>query len=666
VKHTSAPPRTISATKDWSLFSGDQMDIPGWSIPERLAWWAHNRPQLPAIAFGDEQLTYAQLYARATALAHMLLKHHLMDSTTLIAVMLPVGINRIVAMLAGLLLGGYLPLDPTYPAQRRTFLLNTAGIKTIITDEATAESMHDFSQADVLLLDQIDCERQALSSPQDALFAPPSFPSRHVPEDLAILIGTSGTTGMPKIIELTHGGWTNFLHWHHRYFETGVGQRGMQFASPGFDACSWEVWSLLTAGATVYPAPDEVRTNAVLLRDWLIANDIHWAFLTTQLAAVMMQLPWPEEIALRHLVFGGERLTVYPPSGLPFSIYNAYGPTENTVVTSCGRVHALPPGTVWTPPTIGQTIDNVVTCLIGEDGAITPIGESGELCIAGPGLARRYRNNPAETSARFTTITLTDGSLLDVYRTGDRCSMVPGGTINFHGRMAADEVKMNGVRMSFAEIEQQILSLTTENDARPAFDQVMVLARHRELSSPLLVAFVHPRNAEVATSWSPEQVQEALRQTLPIVPAEILIVSEIPVTAHGKVDGEALWARFDVGQTGKLAPLGEQPHSLLEQVLRNVMAEILDAPEGRLSNMQPLPEQGASSLHLTLLQGIIYEATGIRLHMGHSVSIAQVAVELEEQTQEDADNPDLSQVVLAHFTRLKTATGPLREEEQVL
>src|SRR2546430_17403743 len=225
----------------------------------------------------------------------------------------------------------------------------------------------------------------ALDGPWTAVPAGPPEAADVGAGDLAYVIYTSGSTGRPKGVEITHGSLLNLVWWHRRAFAVTAADRATQLASPSFDAAVWETWPYLTAGAALRVPDEATRVSPTALRDWVLAGGVTITFLPTPMAEAVLALDWRAEARLRTMLTGGDVLHRDPAPGLPFTLVNNYGPTEGTVVATSGVV--APAAAGGRLPAIGRPVDN--TRLHVPDEALRPVpaGDTGELCIAGDGLA---------------------------------------------------------------------------------------------------------------------------------------------------------------------------------------------------------------------------------------------------------------------------------------
>ena len=305
--------------------------------------------------------------------------------------------------------------------------------------------------------------------------------------------------------------------------------RASQVANLGFDATVWETWPYLAAGASLNLADDLTCKDAVALRDWLLANDITISFVPTPIAERMLLLEWPSTTTLRALLTGGDKLHHCPQPGLPFSVYNNYGPTESTVVATSGLV--APTTDRFVEPSIGQPIDNTQIHIFDENRNPVPPGIVGEIYIGGAGVARGYRNRPDLTAGRFLPDHSGEIEGARLYRTGDLGCYLPNGEIAFRGR-ADDQIKLRGYRIEPNEI---VVTL----NRHPSVDASAVILCDGALGTQQLVAYVVITNGSRATGT---ELRELLRERLPeyMIPSSFVTVDKLPVTANGKIDRKAL------------------------------------------------------------------------------------------------------------------------------
>lgn len=469
---------------------------------------AEKTPDAIAIVFADQQLTYRELNNRSNKLAHYLQKQGV-GADVLVGLCVERSLEMIVGMLGILKSGGaYVPLDPNYPPERLRFMVEDAQISLLLSQEKWVAGLPDIiasiqpnlgiqtpkSQIPNLSVICLDKDWETIAQASE------DSPTSGVTTDnLAYVIYTSGTTGKPKGVQVEHRGLLNLVFWHQQAFAVSPIDRVTQLAGVAFDACGWEIWPYLSAGASIYFPDDEIRRSPEKLRDWLLSKAITISFLPTPLAEKFLLLDWPNSSVLKLLLTGGDKLHQYPSASHPFQVVNNYGPTENTVVTTSTLVPMREQTDV--APTIGRPIANTQVYVLDKYLQPVPIGVAGELYISGDGLARGYLNQPELTTEKFILNRFTQekqnrkqnteigeenfsflASSARLYKTGDIVRYRPDGNIEFLGRID-EQVKIRGYRIELGEIES-VLS------QHPAVLQTVVTSREDVPGEKRLVAYL--------------------------------------------------------------------------------------------------------------------------------------------------------------------------------
>jgi amino acid adenylation domain-containing protein len=556
-------------------------------IPEMFGLQAEQTPHHTALVGNELDLTYVELDARANRLANYLRALGVGPEVRVGLCMLRSPLN-VAAALAVLKAGGaYVPMDPSYPRDRLSLILNDADVAVLLTDARVAGNLPTGQWQSVIL------DRDALAVANYPTVAPPETAR---PDNLAYVIYTSGSTGTPKGVQITHAGLRNLVLWHHKAFAVTPADRATQLASFGFDAAVWELWPYLTAGAAVYITPDASRNSPELLRDWLVAHNITISFVPTPLAERLMLLDWPAEAKLRLLLTGADTLHHYPLPGLPFKLVNNYGPTEATVVATSGFVHSTP-APDGRPP-IGWPIANTQVYVCDESRNLLPIGEVGEIYIGGAGVARGYVNSPELTAQKFVPDPFSKNPGARLYRTGDLARLLPDGQLAYVGR-ADDLIKIRGFRIEPNEIVSVL-------NTHPAVQASAVVARKSGTGNLRLLGYV-VSNGNVTCG----SLRALLREHLPdyMVPATFVGVTALPLTPNGKVDRDALPAADD----SNMLPDEDYaaPRTVLEQRLSGTVANLLGLERVGVNDNFFLI--GGHSLFGTQLIARIHETFGVDL-----------------------------------------------------
>lgn len=481
---------------------------------------AEKTPYAVAVVYEDESLTYQQLNLRANQLAHYLrslgVKPEVLvgicierSSKTLPKASLLMVVGLLGILKAG---GAYVPLDPAYPQERLAFMLEDAQVSVLLTQENLVATLPPH-QAQVVCLDS---DRANSTSEENSLEGVTT-------ENLAYVIYTSGSTGRPKGVQIEHRGLLNLVFWHQQTFAVSSLDRVTQIAGVAFDACGWEIWPYLTAGASIYFPNDQTRLYPEQLRDWLLSKAITISFLPTPMSQKVLSLNWPVNAALRTLLTGGDQLHQYPLSSHPFEVVNNYGPTENTVVTTSASVPIRQQADL--PPAIGRLIANTQVYVLDSLLQPVPIGVTGELYISGESLARGYLHRPDLTAEHFihNPFTPESGRL---YRTGDLVRYQADGNIEFLGRID-NQVKIRGFRIELSEIE----AILTQH---PQVRDAVVIARVDKPGVKSLAAYIIPE----LTQPTSNELRLFLKSKLPnyMVPASFTVLEVLPITSNGKVD----------------------------------------------------------------------------------------------------------------------------------
>jgi amino acid adenylation domain-containing protein/non-ribosomal peptide synthase protein (TIGR01720 family) len=485
-------------------------------VHELFAAQVAKTPDNIAVIFEGQKLTYQELNHRANQVAHYLQSLGV-EPEVLVGICVERSLEMIIGMLGILKAGGaYLPLDPTYPKERLSFMLSDSQVQVLLTQQKFVESFAD-SGAKTVCLDQ-DWElitRQNQENPTSDVTA----------ENLAYVIYTSGSTGTPKGVMIQHRGVCNLAQAQVKLFGVNQNSRVLQFASFSFDASVSEIVMALCSGASLYLGnQDSLRPGIDLIRFLRQQSITHATLPPTALAA----LPKEELPNLQTLIVAGEACN--PKLIAQWSkerrFFNAYGPTESTV---CATVAECTFGE--TQPTIGRAIANIQIYILDHNLQPVPIGVPGELYIGGDGLARGYLNRPELTKEKFISnpFKKTEGSRL--YKTGDLARYLPDGNIEFLGRVD-NQVKIRGFRIELDEIEKLLIQ-------HPDVKQAAVIAREDIPGDKRLLAYVVlNQKPEAIVTTLKNLLQENLPQYM--IPGVFVVLDSLPLTPNGKVDRQNL------------------------------------------------------------------------------------------------------------------------------
>jgi amino acid adenylation domain-containing protein len=557
-------------------------------------------PGALAVSGGGVQLTYGELAARAGRLAATLRELGAGQHAP-VAVLLERSPQLVVAELAALAAGApYVPFDPSFPADRLSLLLEQAGAPVVLTRQGLRGRLPE-EGGHVIALDEMDFRGASL----------PMIPV--LPEDLAYVIFTSGSTGVPKGIEVSHGSLTHLIAWYHAAYAPGPRDRAALVAGPSFDVSVGEIWPLLAAGASLHVPDEETRLSPVRLLAWLAAERITLCFLPTPLAeALLREAPdsWPPGLALRALLTAGENLVRTPPPGLPFPLFDQYGPAECTVFATRARIDPGPVGPAGPP--IGRPIANSAAHVLDRWLEPVPIGVAGEIFLGGAGLARGYRGRPELTAERFLPSPFGVGERL--YRTGDLARHLPDGQLEFLGRIDR-QVKIRGFRIELGEVEAALANL-------PGVGACAVVLDAGARGEPRLIAYAAPSGEEPELTVT--ELRRALRARLPeyMVPAAFVLLPEMPLTPSGKIDREALPAPAPSAEAGGEVPL---PRTPVERELARIWSELLGIPLEQIGTDANFFDLGGHSLLAAQCVATVQERLGAELTMQSLFGLATLA-----------------------------------------
>ncbi|MDQ3981188.1 MAG: amino acid adenylation domain-containing protein, partial [Actinomycetota bacterium] len=542
-------------------------------------------PEGVALVGGAGEMTFGDLERGAAGVAARLRTLGI-GRGDIVAVALERSFDQVIAQLGAMKAGAaYLPLDPSYPQRRLELMVRDARPKAIVAAEPTRELLRGMGVPFV-------------EPDGDVSGAVPQ--ARLDPDDLAYVIYTSGSTGAPKGVAVTHANLTNLLEWHHGAFPTQRGEKASAIAPLSFDASVWEQWWPLTAGVPLVLLPDDARRDPGTLVETLEREGVTRAFVPTALAAPLLGRAAPR--SLKTLFVGGDRITARPPKDYPARVVNLYGPAEATVISTAADVAPDESGV----PHIGRPVDGARVYILDENLDPVPRGLPGEIYIGGRGVARGFHDRRALTAERFLPDPYSGEPGARMYRSGDRGRYRRDGTIDMLGR-ADDQVKVRGFRVEPAEVEAALLTHAAVGEAAVA------------LRDGRLVGYVVGDDVPSAT-----ELRELLAEVLPahMVPATIVALDRLPVTAGGKLDRAALpdpgRGRPDP-ERPYVAPVGET-----ETMLADIWSDVLRVERiGRYDNFFDLGGDSILSIQIVARAG----ARGLDLAPKH-VFEAQTVAEL--------------------------------------
>jgi amino acid adenylation domain-containing protein len=553
-----------------TTWNATQVDYPTQSpIHQLIEQQAAKTPDAVALVFNTELLTYQQLNERANQLAHQLIALGVRPES-LVAILMERSTEMVVSLLAVLKAGAaYLPLDPSYPAQRLSFMLEDARPVVLLRQAGVSSSLLTVPEGMAVV--ELD-EQKSGATTADPQYASQNLQVEVTPDNLAYLIYTSGSTGQPKGVMVSHQSIANRLLWMQHQYQLDSSDAVLQKTPFTFDVSVWEFfWPLMTGARLVVARPgghQDSRYLRVLISEQQITT-LH--FVPSMLQAFLAEERVEEKCgSLRRIICSGEALPVELVERtferLAAEVENLYGPTEAAVdVTRWGCQR----GVKETSVPIGRPIANIEMYVLDGELRPVPVGVSGELYIGGVGLARGYRGRAELTAERFIPHPYSRHPGGRLYRTGDIGRYRVDGALEYVGR-ADYQVKVRGYRIELGEIESVLRQHQSVEDA-------VVLARQNASGQKQLVGYVVIEKGAGANGR--EQVTSAdlrkyVGERLPqyMVPAILVKLDEMPLSENGKINRKRLpepeKRQVEVKYAAPISPAEESLSAIWAQVLR--------------------------------------------------------------------------------------------------
>ena len=553
--------------------------------------WRHAVKQYPknhALCYDGKVINYSILDQLSDNIAATLIARGVRPGE-IVGLYIPSGISLVVSMLAVLKAGAaYLPLDVKVPAQRLQFMLNDSQAVLIICDLSLRA---DLNTGLPILELPASCKIEDQSALVSEL--PAAWPQIK-PSDLAYLMYTSGSTGEPKGVLVPHRAICRLVI-DTDYVQITPSDRIAQVANSAFDAFTFEVWGALVNGACVLGVDRDSSLSPVLLGESLLKGQASIMFVTTALFNLLASESPGSLSGLRYLLFGGEQADVgvvrtflqrYPDR----TLLHVYGPTENTTFSTFHVVKSLAADTTLLP--IGKPIHGTSVFVLADDLALVPPGASGQLFLAGDGLADGYLRRPALDATSFVAHPFVAGARL--YRTGDKVRFNQDGTLDFIGRID-NQIKLRGFRIELGEIEFHLLSI-------PGVSAALVLLEKTQTNQNVV--------AYVGTSLAEGEIRRALERSLPhyMMPSSIVCLESLPINRNGKIDRLALLSLERPAQRMIIAPSDE-----IEAELIKIWASVVGC--GEISVDDNFFDIGGHSLLATRIAARVSEFFNIKVEL---------------------------------------------------
>ena len=546
------------------------------AVHELFEEQVERNPDSIALTYESKQLTYKELNIRSNQLAETL-REKGVGAESIVAVMVGRSLEMIIGILAVLKAGGgYLPIDPEYPEERISFMLEDSGTKIVLTQ---SEYKHNVCEG----IEAIDLFENRAYSENSSNLSKVSGAA-----ELAYVIYTSGSTGKPKGVMIEHHSLHNFIMGVADCIEFSQGTKILAVTTISFDIFALETLLPLCKGLEVVIAGEEEQTSPKLLARLIKAKEIEMLQMTpSRMALLLDEMAEGDLDCVKTLMLGGEAL----PEGLlkrisrccACRIYNMYGPTETTVWSSISEM------TGKTKVDIGKPIANTQMFILDSENRLCPIGVSGELCISGDGLARGYLNRQELTEEKFIRNPYASDSR--IYRTGDIARWLPDGIIECLGR-SDYQIKLRGYRIELGEIEEQLIKMEGIKEAA-------VAVKDNDKGEKYLCGYI-VCDREITI----KELREGLKKKLPeyMIPSHFMMLEKMPMTPNGKTDRKALPEPQGNMATGWQY---EAARNELEQKLVEIWQEVLGIDKvGIYDNFFEL---GGNSMGVVKLSNMISE-----------------------------------------------------------
>ncbi len=540
---------------------------------------AKQYPDNVAAVFKDKKYTYKELDELSSKIGGFIYSKIKDCGKTepVVSILIPrneyIFILPLAAMKAGC---AYQPLDPSYPQERLNFMVKDADAALLITDDELRPIINEYEGEVVVTSELENIEQQ--ETPICNL----------TPQNLFILLYTSGSTGVPKGVMLEHQNLVAFIKWYRRYYDLKPEHNVAAYASFGFDANMMDLYPALTTGATTHIIAEEIRLDLVALNEYFEKNSITHSFITTQVGVQFLLNT--ENHSLKHLSVGGEKLVSVDPAQA-YTFHNAYGPTECTVFST-----VLPVLKKESNIPIGKPTDLLDCYVMDKNLHRLPVGAAGELIIVGKQVGRGYLNRPDKTAEAFFTM---NGER--AYHSGDIVRYRQDGNIEFVGRKDG-QVKIRGFRIELKEIESVIRDFNGISD-------VTVQAFDDPNGGKFIAAYVVSANEVDIDALN----AFILDQKPPyMVPAVTMQIEKIPLNVNQKVDKKALPKPEPKSKGTGSDNVSAAPLNALEKELKTIIASVVNTEDFSITDI--LGYVGLTSISSIKLATLIYKKFGVQVN----------------------------------------------------
>lgn len=578
-------------------------------------------PNKLALSFEGVSLSYAELNTKSNQMAHYLRKIGV-TSDKLVVVCLDRGINLIVSLLGILKAGGaYIPVDPRYPVSRLEAILTSSNdIVAIVGEDASFSKFNTKLQVFSKPIINLDQEWPTIDAESD------KTPEKVTNSNNLVYVGfTSGSTGVPKGVLVEMHSLLNLIAWYKRTYSITPEDRVSLSSGVAFVVTTREIWSCLTAGASLHIVRAGMEFDLDGLLNFFRNEGVTITYLPTALVEILLQKSLEKIGNLTRVLTGGAKLKGCPSFKTPFKLYNHYGTTETSATVTQAEIVANETGKL-AASIIGYPIDNQQLYVVDENMNEVPEGEIGELCVSGEGVSRGYLNDIELTAQRFVVSSFLSGRRL--FKTGDRVRRLSSGIMEIIGRQDL-QVKIRGMRVELEEVE----SILTNHEF--VTQGIVMVKEDTQGNNKLVALLVHSKG--ITTGKEAQDFLENLRNYLDnqlpdyMVPAAFFLFEALPMNVNGKVDRLALkeW-KLDLSEAIiSLAGMSELPSTALEKQVAKLWEEHLGLSNiGRDHDFQTL---GGNSLLVTTLREELVKKFDVPVAIEDITNVREFAQMIEQR-----------------------------------
>lgn len=532
----------------YSILNDTASTYPNLPLNEVLAKQAKKTPNKIALQFGNNTITYNQFINKSNKLANQLVSKGIKPGDC-IGVCIYRSIELVVVLNALMQCGAiYIPLDPNYPSQRLNYMLKDSGAKFLISTKEVTSQLQ--SEASILLMDELFANLSSFTSTPilEQVFT----------ENPVYILYTSGSTGNPKGVVVTHKNLVNFLY--SMLEKPGITEfdKLLSITTISFDIAGLELFLPLISGATLVLTSENSAKDGRELLDILNQENITMLQATPTTWQMLLEIGWEKHLPIKALC-GGEPLPLNLAKKLlpkVNELWNMYGPTETTIWSTIKQIHSDEDII-----TIGHPIANTQIYIVNESSVLMPPGKTGEIVIGGNGVSNGYWKQPDLTANKFIANSFDEKSSTKLYKTGDLGLLLSNGELQCLGRID-HQIKLRGHRIELEEIEQ---ALDTLDDIQ----QSVVVVKNEKLAAYLKSNTHKVHNKDKVENWKIE-----LLKLLPshMVPTEFYHIEEFPTTLNGKIDRKAL-LKLPTDQASKKS--NSLPTTTSEKIISKIWKEVL-------------------------------------------------------------------------------------------